>query len=87
MVAGDVSRRCLEDLSKLTTFDSMVRLHVSFERTLRSGPAATEPVRPGLGLPLGPLTRTLTWSQEQAEKKQAELIGMSTVVETNRVVL
>ena len=44
-----------------------------------------EPVHPGLGLPIGPLMRTLVWSQEQAEKKQAELIGMSTVVETNQV--
>ena len=26
----------------------------------------------------------LTWSQEQAEKKQAELIGMSTVVEMDQ---
>ena len=34
---------------------------------------------------LGALYRTLTWSQEQAEKKQAELIGMSTVVETNPI--
>ena len=44
-----------------------------------------ESVHPCLGLPLGPLVRTLTWSQEQAEKKQAELIGMSTVVETEQL--
>lgn len=29
--------------------------------------------------------RTLTWSQEQAETKQAELIGMSTAMERDQV--
>ena len=45
-----------------------------------------ESVRPSNGMPIGPLVRILTWSQEQAEKKQAELIGMSTVVETDQLV-
>ena len=44
-----------------------------------------ESVHPGEGLALGALVRMLTWSQEQAEKKQAELIGMSTVVETDQI--
>ena len=38
-------------------------------------------VRPDGPQPLGGLIRILTWSQERAEQKQAELIGMSTVVE------
>ena len=44
-----------------------------------------EYVHPDCRLPHGTLMRTLTWSQEQAEKKQAELIGMSTVVETDQM--
>ena len=59
----------------------------SFERVLEEWSSGNfEPVHPGWGLPMGPLIRTLVWSQEQAEKKQAELIGMSTVVETNQMV-
>ena len=59
----------------------------SFERVLEEWSSGNfEPVHPGMGLPMGPLMRTLVWSQEQAEKKQAELIGMSTVVETDHTV-
>ena len=59
---------------------------VSFERVLSEWSCGKfESVHPGLGLPLGPLLRTLTWSQEQAEKKQAELIGMSTAVKTEQL--
>ena len=59
---------------------------VSFERVLSEWSCGKfESVRPCLGLPLGPLLRTLTWSQEQAEKKQAELIGMSTVMKTEQL--
>ena len=59
----------------------------SFERVLEEWSSGNfGSVRPGIGLPIGPLYRTLTWSQEQAEKKQAELIWMSTVVELNQTV-
>ena len=59
----------------------------SFERVLEEWSSGNfESVHPGEGLALGALFRMLTWSQEQAEKKQAELIGMSTVVETDQVV-
>ena len=58
----------------------------SFERVLEEWSGGNfESVRPGEGLALGGLVRMLTWSQEQAEKKQAELIGMSTVVETDQL--
>ena len=59
----------------------------SFERVLEEWSSGNfESVHPSEGLPLGALYRMLTWSQEQAEKKQAELIGMSTVVETDQLV-
>ena len=58
----------------------------SFERVLEEWSSGNfESVHPGAGLALGALYRTLTWSQELAEKKQAELIGMSTVVETDQI--
>ena len=57
----------------------------SFERVLEEWSSGNfESVHPGYGLALGALFRMLTWSQEQAETKQAELIGMSTVVETEQ---
>ena len=58
----------------------------SFERVLEDWSSGNfDFVHPGNGLPVGPMYRILTWSQEQAEKKQAELIGMSTVVETDQI--
>ena len=58
----------------------------SFERVVEEWSGGNfESVHAGEGLALGALYRTLTWSQEQAEKKQAKLIGMSTVVETNQI--
>ena len=38
-------------------------------------------IRPSAVLPLGAMVRTVAWSQERAEAKQAELIGMTTVSE------
>ena len=42
-----------------------------------------ESIRSGMAQPLGAMVRTVAWSQEQAEAKQAELIGMTTVAEVD----
>ena len=71
--------------SNMLFFQMWYSYTASFERVLEEWSSGNfEPVHPGCGLPIGPLYRTLVWSQEQAEKKQAELIGMSTVVEIDQ---
>ena len=78
-------RRVLGHTSNMI-FSKCGTVTASFERILSEWSCGKfESVHPDLGLPLGPLWRTLVWSQEQAEKKQAELIGMSTVVETDQI--
>ena len=71
--------------SNMLFFQTWFCYVASFERVLEEWSSGNfESVHPGEGLALGALYRMLTWSQEQAEKKQAELIGMSTVVETDQ---
>eukprot|EP01052_Picozoa_sp_SAG31_P032749 SAG31_NODE_3623_length_4058_cov_5.815863_3_plen_270_part_00 len=54
----------------------------SFERILSEWSDGNfKSMRPGSGQPMGGMVRTLTWSQERAETKQAELIGMTAVAE------
>ena len=70
----------------MTFFQAWYGYTASFERVLEEWSSGNfESVHPGDGLPIGPLYRTLTWSQEQAEKMQTELIGMSQVVEVNQL--
>ena len=69
--------------SNMLFFQAWYGYTASFERVLEEWSNGNfESVHPGEGLALGALYRMLTWSQEQAEKKQAELIGMSTAVKT-----
>ena len=57
---------------------------LSFERILAEWSEANfKSIRPGAVLPLGAMIRTVAWSQERAEAKQAELIGMTTVAEVD----
>ena len=55
---------------------------LSFEQILSEWSGGVyRSVRPGSGQPLASMLRTLTWAQERAEAKQAELIGMTAVAE------
>ena len=55
---------------------------LSFEQILSEwSDGVYRSVRPGSGQPLASMLRTLTWAQERAEAKQAELIGMTAVAE------
>ena len=57
---------------------------LSFERILAEWSDGNfESIRPSMAQPLGAMIRTVAWSQERAESKQAELIGMTTVTEHN----
>ena len=57
---------------------------LSFERILAEWSEGNfKSIRPGMAQPLGAMVRTVTWSQERAEAKQAELIGMTTVAEVD----
>ena len=52
----------------------------SFERILAEWSGGNfKSVHLGTGQPIGAMYRTLAWSQERLETKQAELIGMTTV--------
>ena len=56
----------------------------SFERVLSEWSNGNfSSSRPGFPQPIGSMVRTLKWSQERAEAKQAELIGMTAVVEVD----
>ena len=53
---------------------------LSFERILVEwSNGSFKSVRPGMAQPIGAINRTLVWSRERAEAKQAELIGMTAV--------
>eukprot|EP01052_Picozoa_sp_SAG31_P029283 SAG31_NODE_2899_length_4933_cov_2.793795_4_plen_263_part_00 len=55
---------------------------MSFERILSEWSADNfRSANPGVLLPVGAMLRTLKWSQERAEVKQAELIGMTAEAE------
>ena len=55
---------------------------VSFERILSEWTNGNfKSIRPGVAQPIGGMFRTVAWSQERAEAKQAELIGMTAVNE------
>jgi type II secretory pathway pseudopilin PulG len=55
---------------------------LSFERSLVEWSDGNfKSVRPGMAQPIGAINRTLVWSQERAQAKQAELIGMTAVNE------
>ena len=57
---------------------------LSFERILVEWSDGNfESIRPSMAQPLGAMVRTVAWSQERAEAKQAELIGMTTVAEVD----
>ena len=57
---------------------------LSFERILAEWSDGNfESIRPGMAQPIGAMIRTVAWSQERAEAKQAELIGMTTVTEVD----
>ena len=60
---------------------------ISFERILADwSHGNVKSVRPGCGQPIGAMLRTFVWSQEKAEAKQAELIGMTAVAEVDHTV-
>jgi hypothetical protein len=57
---------------------------LSFERILAEWSDGNfESIRPSMAQPIGALIRTVGWSQERAEAKQAELIGMTMVAEVD----
>ena len=57
---------------------------VSFERILAEWSDGNfESIRPSMVQPIGAMVRTVAWSQERAEAKQAELIGMTMVAEVD----
>ena len=59
----------------------------SFERILVEWSDGNfKSVRPGTAQPIGAINRTLVWSRERAEAKQAELIGMTAVNEIDHSV-
>ena len=60
---------------------------LSFERILSEWTNGNfKSIRPGMAQPIGGMVRTVVWSQERAEAKQAELIGMTTVNEIDHSV-
>ena len=55
---------------------------LSFERILVEWSTGNfKSVRPGMAQPIGGMIRTVAWSQDRAQAKQAELIGMTAVNE------
>ena len=60
---------------------------VSFERILSEWSTGNfKSVRPGMAQPIGGMIRTVAWSQDRAQAKQAELIGMTAVNEIDHSV-
>ena len=57
---------------------------LSFDRILAEWSDGNfESIRPSMAQPIGAMIRTVAWSQERAEAKQAELIGMTMVAEVD----
>ena len=59
---------------------------VSFERILSEWSTGNFKSVRGMAQPIGAINRTLVWSQERAQAKQAELIGMTAVNEIDHSV-
>ena len=59
---------------------------LSFERILSEWSDGNfKSIHPGTGQSIGAISRTLVWSQERAEAKQAELIGMTAVNDVDHI--
>ena len=71
-------------LTNATFIQSWFEYIFSFERILAEWSDGNfKTIRAGSGQPIGAIMRTLAWSQERSEAKQAELIGMTNVTKMN----